>query len=67
MNENNMVGLLILKVGDVAYKKYPTGDTNKCRWVSFIMAKPVTSMLIRAAIKDVSIASLDENITRSLL
>ncbi|MEM9057905.1 MAG: serine hydrolase domain-containing protein [Pseudomonadota bacterium] len=46
--------------GDVLFERYANGHDATTPWVSFSVAKSVTSMLIGAAIKDGYIESVDE-------
>lgn len=63
---NRVSGLLILKDGKIAFEDYELGNTAKSRWVSWSMVKSISSTLVGAAIKDGSIASLDDPITKYL-
>jgi CubicO group peptidase (beta-lactamase class C family) len=61
--QRNIVGLLILKDGQIVYERYGLGNTSATRWVSYSVAKSVTSMLVGAAIEDGYIASVEEKVT----
>jgi len=61
--EQNVAGLLVIKGGKIAYERYGLGNTEDSLWVSFSVAKSVTSMLIGAAIQDGYIKSVDEKVT----
>jgi CubicO group peptidase (beta-lactamase class C family) len=61
--QQNIAGLIVLKNGKIAYERYGLGNTKDSLWVSFSVAKSVTSMLIGAAIKDGYIKSVDEKVT----
>jgi CubicO group peptidase (beta-lactamase class C family) len=61
--EQSVAGLLVIKDGKTVYERYGLGNTEKSLWVSFSVAKSVTSMLIGAAIQDGYIKSVDEKIT----
>lgn len=63
MREAHVGGLLILKNGEIALERYGLGNTEDSLWVSFSMAKSVTSMLMGAAIKDGFIGSVDDKVT----
>jgi CubicO group peptidase (beta-lactamase class C family) len=59
----SVAGLLVIKNGAIVYERYGLGNTEASRWVSFSVAKSVTSMLIGAAIQDGYIASVGEKVT----
>ena len=61
--EQNVAGLLVIKDGKIAYERYGLGNTEDSLWISFSVAKSVTSMLIGAAIQDGYIKSVDEKVT----
>ena len=61
--EHNVAGLLVIKDGKIAYERYGLGNTEDSLWISFSVAKSVTSMLIGAAIQDGYIKSVDEKVT----
>src|ERR1700722_4965662 len=63
---NRVSGLLIIKDGKVAFEDYELGNTAKSRWVSWSMVKSISSTLVGAAIKDGSIASIDDPLTKYL-
>ena len=54
------MGFLVVQDGNVLFEYYAPGNDRNTRWISFSVAKSVTSMLIGAAIKDGYIASVDE-------
>ena len=64
--EQSVAGLLVIKNGAIVYERYGLGNTEASRWVSFSVAKSVTSMLIGAAIQDGYIESVDEKVTAYL-
>jgi len=64
MRRNRTTGLLVLKGGAIALERYDMGNTAETRWTSFSVAKSVTSTLVGAALKDGSIASLDERVVK---
>jgi CubicO group peptidase (beta-lactamase class C family) len=64
MRRNRTSGLLILKGGAIALERYRMGNSAQSRWTSFSVAKSVTSTLIGAALKDGSIASLDDGVDK---
>ena len=55
--------LLVIKDGNIVCERYQLGNDANSRWVSFSVAKSVTSMLIGAAIKDGYISSVDDKVT----
>ena len=59
----DVAGLLVIKNGRIVYERYGLGNSRDTRWVSFSVAKSVTSMLIGAAIRDGYIGSVDEKAT----
>ena len=56
-------GLLVWQDGNVLFEAYANGNNAESLWVSFSVAKSVTSMLIGAAIKDGYIKSVDDPVT----
>jgi len=66
MREQQMGGLLVLQGNRVRFEAYGLENTPDSLWVSFSVAKSVTSMLLGAAIRDGHIKSLDESITTYL-
>jgi len=63
MREAHVGGLLIIKNGEIALEHYGLGNTEDSLWVSFSMAKSITSMLMGAAIKDGYIRSVNDKVT----
>ncbi|HEV2363673.1 MAG TPA: serine hydrolase [Caulobacteraceae bacterium] len=57
-------GVMAVKDGKVILERYGLGRAADDRWISFSVAKSVTSTLIGAAIKDGYIKSLDDPVTR---
>ena len=56
----HVAGLLVVKGDRILLERYRLGHSETARWVSFSIAKSVTSLLIGAAIRDGYIESLDE-------
>ncbi len=54
-------GLLILKNGEIVAEHYRYGRTQDARFLSFSMAKSITSLLIGVAVANGQIASLDDS------
>jgi len=59
----SVAGLLVIKDGAIVYERYGLGNTENSVWVSYSVAKSVTSMLLGAAIRDGYIESVDEKIS----
>ncbi|MFZ4528602.1 MAG: serine hydrolase domain-containing protein [Undibacterium curvum] len=64
MQRNRTSGLLILKNGAIALERYGMGNNAETLWTSFSAAKSLTSTLVGAALKDGSIASLDDKVSK---
>jgi len=60
---HNVAGLLVIKDGFVVYERYELGNTAERRWISWSVAKSVTSLLVGAAIQDGYIKSVDEKVS----
>jgi CubicO group peptidase (beta-lactamase class C family) len=60
------IGLIVVQDGKVRFEHYAEGNDPTTPWVSFSVAKSVTSMLIGAAIKDGYIQSVDEPVANYL-
>ena len=63
IRRQNVAGLLIIKDGNIVYERYELGNTAESRWLSWSVAKSVTSLLVGAAIKDGYIESVDEKVS----
>ncbi len=63
IRQQNVAGLLIIKDGYIVYERYELGNTAESRWLSWSVAKSVTSLLVGAAIKDGYIESVDEMVS----
>ena len=59
-------GLLVLKRGAVVCERYALGQTRETPWISFSMAKSISSTLVGAAIHDGLIAGIDEPVVRTV-
>ena len=66
MDRFSLAGLMVLKGGRVVLERYRDGLGPTDRWTSFSVAKSFTSTLAGAALKDGSIRSLDDPVTRYL-
>ena len=58
-----VAGILVAKGERILLERYRLGHSETSRWVSYSIAKSVTSLLIGAAISDGYIESLDEPVT----
>ena len=63
IRQQNVAGLLIIKDGYIVYERYELGNTAESRWLSWSVAKSVTSLLVGAAIQDGYIESVDEMVS----
>src|SRR6201986_5382300 len=64
--DNRVAGLLILKDGKLVLEDYELGAGPDSHWISFSMAKSMSSTLVGAALKQGLISSLDDPLTRYL-
>ena len=63
---SRIAGLLVVHKGNIVYEKYGLNNDKNSKWISFSIAKSVTSMLLGAAIKDGYIKSVEEPVTTYL-
>ncbi len=63
VKRHNVAGLLVIKDGKIVYERYELGNTPESLWLSWSVAKSVTSMLVGAAIRDGYIESIDEKVS----
>ena len=59
-----VAGVLVLRDGAIRLERYALTGGRLVRWHSFSIAKSITSTLVGAAMKDGSIKSLDDPVTR---
>lgn len=64
LDRQRITGLLILKDGEIVAERYRYGRKEEARFLSFSMAKSVTSLLIGIAVSRGAIASLDDTAGR---
>ncbi len=64
IKNHDLVGLMVLKDGEIVIEKYARDFGQNDRWTSFSMAKSFTSTLTGIAIKDGYIKSIDDVITQ---
>ncbi len=60
LERRRITGLLILKNGEIVAERYRYGRKDDARFLSFSMAKSVTSLLVGVALQRGAIASLDD-------
>ncbi len=58
-----VAGLIVVKDGSILYERYELGNTEDSRWLSYSVAKSVTSLLVGAALHDGYVDNLDEKVT----
>jgi CubicO group peptidase (beta-lactamase class C family) len=58
-----VAGLIVIKDDVIIYERYELGNSETSRWVSYSVAKSITSMLVGAAVNDGYIDNIDEKIT----
>ena len=61
---DRVAGMLVLKNGEIAFEDYEPGTGPDTHWISFSMAKSITSTLVGVALADGSISSLDDPVVR---
>lgn len=64
VKRQNVSGMLVLKDGKIAWKYLGEGNTDSTLWTSRSVGKSVVSALVRVALKEGKIHSLDDLITR---
>ena len=64
IDDFKLAGIVVLHVGKLRLERYALGHSAAGRWVSFSVAKSLTSTLVGAAIKDGHISSVDDVVTR---
>jgi CubicO group peptidase (beta-lactamase class C family) len=62
--DNRVAGILVLKNGEIVFEDYELGIGPDTHWISFSMAKSITSTLAGAALADGSISSLDDLVVK---
>ncbi|WCL53394.1 serine hydrolase domain-containing protein [Gimibacter soli] len=63
---NRVTALLVARDGKIVREQYEYGNGPETRWMSMSMAKSVSTTLVGAAIKDGSIGSLDDQLSKYL-
>ncbi|MEX2470900.1 MAG: serine hydrolase domain-containing protein, partial [Gemmatimonadota bacterium] len=64
MEHDSVMGLIVVRGGEVLAERYRAGHAAETRWVSYSISKSLVSMLVGAAIQDGYIASVDDPVTR---
>lgn len=64
IDDFKLAGIVVLHDGKLRLERYALGFGASGRWVSFSVAKSLTSTLLGAAIKDGAISSVDDAVTR---
>jgi CubicO group peptidase (beta-lactamase class C family) len=64
MELERITGVIAVKDGEIILERYAFGRGPDDRWLSMSVAKPVTSTLIGAALKDGLIHSIDDPVVR---
>lgn len=64
MERDSVMGLIVVRGGEVLAERYADGHGPETRWVSYSISKSVVSMLLGAAIEDGYIASVADPVTR---
>jgi CubicO group peptidase (beta-lactamase class C family) len=64
MAAHHVAGIMVVQDGRIRLERYGLGATPETRWTSFSVAKSFTSTLVGAALRDGSIHSLDDKVTR---
>lgn len=64
LRRQHVTGLLVLKDGQIGYEYYGSGNTASTLWTSRSVAKSVVSTLIGVAVRDGTIGSLNDPLTR---
>ncbi len=64
MERDSVMGLIVVRGGEVLAERYADGHGPEKRWVSYSISKSVVSMLLGAAIEDGLIESVTDPVTR---
>lgn len=63
MEKAHVGGLLVIKDGNILLERYGLGNTENSRWLTYSVAKSVTSILYGAALQDGYILSIDDKVS----
>jgi CubicO group peptidase (beta-lactamase class C family) len=61
---NRIAAILVLQHGQIKLERYRFGNTDRTHWMSMSVAKSITSTLVGAALREGSISSLSDSVTR---
>ena len=64
VTQQKVAGVIVLQDGAIRLERYALTGGRQVRWHSFSVAKSITSTLVGAAMRDGSIKSLDDPVTR---
>jgi CubicO group peptidase (beta-lactamase class C family) len=64
IDDFKLAGIVVLHDDTLRLERYALGHSAAGRWVSFSVAKSLTSTLVGVAIKDGYISSVDDVLTR---
>jgi len=63
IRSHNVAGLIVVQDGKILFERYALGNSEDSLWLSWSVAKSVTSLLVGAAIQDGYIESVDEKVS----
>lgn len=63
---NHVGGMLVIKNSEIVFEKYLLGNTRETKWLSMSVVKSMLATLVGVAIKDGSINSIDDSVTKYL-
>jgi CubicO group peptidase (beta-lactamase class C family) len=66
MDRNNVVGLLVVKGGELVLERYGLGLMPEDRWSTMSTVKSMTAILVGAAIRDGAIEGLESRVAKYL-
>ena len=64
IDDHKVAGIVVLHDGRMRLERYALGHGAEGRWVSFSVAKSLTSTLVGVALKEGAIGSVDDAVTR---
>lgn len=63
IEQRDVAGILVIRDGKVLFERYALGNDENTLWLSWSVAKSLSSLLVGAAIHDGYIASVNEKVT----